>query len=298
MNTGNKKISKLPRIPKYQNRIWHLNGKLMLILVAVPEFQREIKALRNNADFNILSLNKGILITHPFPNSDLSRKRVEGKMLDRFEVIFNWYKSRGYFASSDMSNPIMAKLGEDPFFTELKRIGKKFHLPYEFYCDAFSGISAYVLTGRAAAPSKYPEIRENMSDEERHLRRLLYENSKARIKEFETKYPLLLKILERTGKPILRKGKDPYEGYIKEHWQNYDKLGKWKKREIKYGLKNSSELKLSRGIKKWSQPTTRKIVKRSGYSVENLKTFKKDVNKLTISIFGFPIDEQTVSGKK
>jgi len=270
----------------------HLNAKTLRILVLVPEFQKDIQAIR--AKFNIVP-----------PNNFRD-------WLDACMYIDKWFQERGFrpIIMNEVDDPkILGQQAADPFIEEVKYIGKKFNLPYNLYNEDRWGLRYYILTDRIGTPSHNWEIEQSilgkdrprwftlrifqpLSDKEireanselKKLQGRWFTERRARIKEFEDKFPLIEELLSTSIKPAMAVNKESgldYASLVKKHGEKITRDQKAARKAEQLDRKSVTE---------YDRISISEIAKKAGLDPNDLSVFKKAINKLAISTFGYGID--------
>ena len=104
------------------------SARLMRLLILVDKFERDVREIREEF-------------------GTIKNEKPEANWMDRVMDIHAWFVKRGRPIFTYMSHEPSIKFdGSDPYYQAITKTGKKFNLPPDFYCDARSGISAFVLT--------------------------------------------------------------------------------------------------------------------------------------------------------
>lgn len=139
------------------------NGKLFLLLTAVPEFQKDVADLRKR--FRIPP--RGYITDHEKnPRYEYDRKDQEradrdaDKKLDELGTFY----SRPFSPEFDA-----ARTKNKPFEAEIRRIGEKFRLPYNLYSDSICGLAWYVVRGLITVVERNWDLDTDIRHDERAL---------------------------------------------------------------------------------------------------------------------------------
>ena len=262
------------------------NGKLMLLLQMVPEFQNDIRKLRD--DFGIPI---GAYLPDYIENDD-EKKAEDQADNEAFEKML----TLGVFFSLPIGFNDETKV--KPYQIRIIEIGEKFHLPYNLYNDSSYGISWYALRNYIRVLEKNWEIHTDIKILERKIP-VRWAVIKAYLPldsdEANEAITTLNKILKsKLPKNLLKNWKieDDTEMQLARVAKIIDK-NKYKKEQGRKIYKKGGYLDQVRKIK----PTLKKMreyEKLHGSEINILpamtvseRGLKKDFNDLAITLFGY-----------